>query len=235
MKRSSTTHKPRPNPCRAILESSIPANSIYRLVVSDDLVGLFLALAWHEAHRIARRVIEKHAVSPRPGIVYSRREAAIRRDFEFAIQVQKRARTESAYVDARVIDPHRIDMEIVFGARSFVDLWIESKSAPLLVLLRQPKAPVELHGVEIERQQAVETGRRQEYAAVFADDFVTMLEISIAIGAANFEIPAITEQLVAGSNVNVIAVEGNTAQTHGQRHDLRSLCCWCSSRRVARP
>ena len=49
--------------------------------------------------------------------------------------------------------------------------------------------------------------------AVLAADFVTVLQIAIAIGILNSEVAIEAKQLIACGDIDIIIVEGNTTQT----------------------
>ena len=48
--------------------------------------------------------------------------------------------------------------------------------------------------------------------ALHTDDFMTVLEVLIAIGSGDVEFPVVTKQFITGSDVDIVTVERNTAQ-----------------------
>jgi len=80
----------------------------------------------------------------------------------------------------------------------------KSFSARGPVFVRGSNAPFEFFAVEIKGQQSVEPCRCQENTATFANDLVTVLQMTIAKGIHNLEVAVIAEQLVAGIPVDVL-------------------------------
>lgn len=48
--------------------------------------------------------------------------------------------------------------------------------------------------------------------ALHTDDFMTVLEVLIAIGSGDVEFPVVTKQFITGSDVDIVTVESNAAQ-----------------------
>ncbi len=84
---------------------------------------------------------------------------------------------------------------------------------PFIVLPLQVKAPDIFLLVQIERQQAVESCRCQEYRVLHTADFVTVLEVAVLEGILNLETLVVTKEFVAGSDVDIIIGKCNAAQS----------------------
>jgi len=46
-----------------------------------------------------------------------------------------------------------------------------------------------------------------------ADDLMAVFQVTIAIGVLDFKIAVVAKEFIAGSNINVIAIESDSAQT----------------------
>ena len=84
---------------------------------------------------------------------------------------------------------------------------------PFIVLPLQVKAPDIFLLVQIERQQAVESCRCQEYRVLHTADFVTVLEVTVLEGFLNLETLVVTKEFDAGSDVAIIIGKCAAAQS----------------------
>ena len=72
--------------------------------------------------------------------------------------------------------------------------------------------PGELAPVEVEGEDAVETGRGEVQAALVDRDLVAMPEVRVAPRSDQLEVRRVGEELVARGDVDDLAVEGDAAQ-----------------------
>ena len=117
-----------------------------------------LAAARHVAYAITCRVDEQHAIEPGSTIVCTNRQTTVFGHLPVPVQVQHCFGVQAAKIDAGAVGVHHIDVKVILGARPHVLTRIESVPGPLLMLSEQSKPPIELLGIEIEAEQAVEAG-----------------------------------------------------------------------------
>ena len=108
---------------------------------------------------------------------------------------------------------HRIDVKVVFCARSVFDSRVEYETVPLFIRFLESKPPIEFFAVEIEYEQAIEPGGRQENAPVLAYDFMAVFQITTSKRLADLEISVKAKQFVTGGDVDVVAIERDATQT----------------------
>ena len=140
------------------------------------------------------------------------RQTAVFGHLPVPVQVQHRLGVQAAKIDAGAVGVHHIDVKVILGARPHVLTRIESVPGPLLILSEQSKPPIELLGIEIKAEQTVEACGRQEYVAILAYYLVAVFQIAIAIRFFDRKFLVIAKQLVAGGDVDIVAVEGDAAQ-----------------------
>ena len=101
--------------------------------------------------------------------------------------MKQRIRAQAAEIDAGVVDKHHVQVKVIHGTQPGTCRRVVGEARPLVVGLLQLKRPIELVGREIEGQQAVKSGRRQENTSRLCADFVAMPEMFVPVPILEWE------------------------------------------------